>query len=205
MPTEIQRSVLASFCARLQEPRRFLQVVAGPRQVGKTTLVRQALAMLAQQPGKPMAQHSVSADNPGLAGSSWLSTQWETARALAQQAGASILVLDEVQKLPAWTEEVKRLWDEDTRTGRDVRVVVLGSAPLLIAQGLTESMAGRFEMTRLGHWRYQEMQQAFGFTLDQFIYFGGYPGAASLIGDTARWAAYVRDALIETTISKDVC
>jgi predicted AAA+ superfamily ATPase len=204
MPTEIQRSVLASFCARLQEPRRFLQVVAGPRQVGKTTLVRQALAWLAQQPGKPMAQHSVSADNPGLVGSSWLSTQWETARALAQQAGASVLVLDEVQKLPAWTEEVKRLWDEDTRTGRDVRVVVLGSAPLLIAQGLTESMAGRFEMTRLGHWRFSEMQKAFGFTLDQFIYFGGYPGAASLIGDTARWAAYVRDALIETTISKDV-
>ena len=204
MSTEIQRPVLATFCARLQEPRRFLQVVAGPRQVGKTTLVRQALAWLAQQPGKPVAQHSVSADNPGLVGSSWLSTQWETARALALQAGASILVLDEVQKLPAWTEEVKRLWDEDTRTGRDVRVVVLGSAPLLIAQGLTESMAGRFEMTRLGHWRYQEMQQAFGFTLDQFIYFGGYPGAASLIGDTARWAAYVRDALIETTISKDV-
>lgn len=113
-------------------------------------------------------------------------------------------MLDELQKLPAWTEEVKRLWDEDTRTGRDVRVVVLGSAPLLISQGLTESMAGRFEMRRLGHWRYQEMQQSFGFTLDQFIYFGGYPGAASLIGDTARWAAYVRDALIETTISKDV-
>jgi len=167
-------------------------------------MVRQALAALAQHPDKPIAQHSVSADNPGLAGSSWLSAQWETARALARQAGACVLVLDEVQKLPAWTEEVKRLWDEDTRTGRDVRVVVLGSAPLLISQGLTESMAGRFEMTRMGHWRFCEMQQAFGFTLDQFIYFGGYPGAASLIGDVGRWAAYVRDALIETTISKDV-
>jgi predicted AAA+ superfamily ATPase len=113
-------------------------------------------------------------------------------------------VLDEVQKLPQWTEEVKRLWDEDTRHQRDVRVVVLGSAPLLIARGLTESMAGRFEMTRLGHWRYQEMQEAFGFTLEQFIYFGGYPGAAGFIGDEVRWASYVRDALIETTISKDV-
>lgn len=204
MTSEIQRSPLKPFCQRLQEPRRFLQVVAGPRQVGKTTLVRQALAALEQMPGPPLAQHSVSADNPGLVGSSWLSRQWETARALAQQAGACVLVLDEVQKLPAWTEEVKRLWDEDTRTGRDVRVVVLGSAPLLIAQGLTESMAGRFEMTRLGHWRYREMQQAFGFGLDEFIYYGGYPGAASLVGDAQRWAAYVRDALIETTISKDV-
>ena len=115
-----------------------------------------------------------------------------------------MLVLDEVQKLPGWTEEVKRLWDEDTRTGRDVRAVVLGSAPLLIARGLTESMAGRFEMMRLGHWRFAEMQSAFGFTLDQFIFYGGYPGAASLIEQPQRWAAYVRDALIETTISKDV-
>ena len=204
MPLEIRRDTLASFCARLQEPRRFLQVVAGPRQVGKTTLVRQALSALMLRPGKAIAQHSVSADNPGLVGSSWLSSQWETARALADQAGACVLVLDEVQKLPAWTEEVKRLWDEDTRAGRDVRAVVLGSAPLLISRGLTESMAGRFEMTRLGHWRFTEMREAFGFTLDQFIYYGGYPGAASLIGDPRRWAAYVRDALIETTISKDV-
>ena len=204
MSTEIRRDVLLSFCARLREPRRFLQVVAGPRQVGKTTLVRQALSVLDQQTGTPIAQHSVSADNPGLVGSSWLSSQWEVARSLAAQAGACVLVLDEVQKLPGWTEEVKRLWDEDTRTGRDVRAVVLGSAPLLIARGLTESMAGRFEMTRLGHWRFREMREAFGFTLDQFIYYGGYPGAASLIGEPARWAAYVRDALIETTISKDV-
>jgi uncharacterized protein len=205
MPSEIRREALALFTARLQEPRRFLQVVAGPRQIGKTTLVRQALAALAQSPqGKPVAQHSVSADNPGLVGASWLSTQWETARALAAQAGACVLVLDEVQKLPRWTEEVKRLWDEDTREGRDVRAVILGSAPLLIARGLTESMAGRFEMTRMGHWRFAEMREAFGFTLDQFIYYGGYPGAAPLIGDEQRWAAYVRDALIETTISKDV-
>jgi predicted AAA+ superfamily ATPase len=200
----IQRAVLTGFCARLQEPRRFLQVVAGPRQVGKTTLVRHALLALANLPGKAVAQHSVSADNPGLVGASWLKAQWETARALATQAGCCILVLDEVQKLPNWTEEVKQLWDEDTRTGRDVRVVVLGSAPLLIARGLTESMAGRFEMTRLGHWTFSEMHAAFGFSLEQFIYFGGYPGAASLVEEPARWAAYVRDALIETTISKDV-
>lgn len=204
MYSEIRRAVLTSFCDRLREPRRFLQVVAGPRQVGKTTLVRQALSALDRQAGKPIAQHSVSADNPGLVGSSWLSTQWETARALAARAGACILVLDEVQKLPGWTEEVKRLWDEDTRAGHDVRAVVLGSAPLLIARGLTESMAGRFEMTRMGHWRFAEMKEAFGFTLDQFIYYGGYPGAASLVNEPARWSAYVRDALIETTISKDV-
>jgi uncharacterized protein len=200
MPAEIFRLQLQSLTSRLTEPRRFMQVVAGPRQVGKTTLVRQTLAALDAR----IARHSVSADSPGLVGTTWLHTQWETARALAAQAGACVLVLDEVQKLPNWTEEIKRLWDEDTREGRDVRTVILGSAPLLISRGLTESMAGRFEITRMGHWLYSEMREAFGFTLDQFIYYGGYPGAASLIGDEARWAAYVRDALIETTISKDV-
>ncbi len=124
MPLQIQRSALAPLVARLREPRRFLQVVAGPRQVGKTTLVRQALSALsADRGGSALAQHSVSADNPGLQGTRWLATQWETARALAQQAGASVLVLDEVQKLPGWTNEVKRLWDADTAAGRDVRAM----------------------------------------------------------------------------------
>ena len=199
----IEREALAPLVARLQEPRRFLQVVAGPRQVGKTTLVRQALARL-QQDAQPMAQHSASADGPGLQGQVWLGTQWQVARALAAQAGACVLVLDEIQKVSNWTEEVKRLWDEDSAAGRDVRVVILGSAPLLIARGLSESMAGRFEITRLGHWRYAEMRDAFGFSLEQFIFYGGYPGAAPLVHDEARWAAYVSDALIETTISKDV-
>jgi predicted AAA+ superfamily ATPase len=203
MPRQIARNKLDGFVARLCEPRRFLQVVAGPRQVGKTTMVRQALDALGAQ--APMiAQHSVSADSPGLAGGSWLATQWQTARHLATQAGSCVLVLDEVQKLPQWTEEIKRLWDEDTRDGHDVRAVILGSAPLLISRGLTESMAGRFEMTRLGHWTYAEMRDAFDFTLEQYIFYGSYPGAASLISDESRWAAYVRDALIETTISKDV-
>jgi uncharacterized protein len=200
MASEIQREQVHHLSARLKEPRRFMQVVAGPRQVGKTTLVRQALALLDEK----IARHSVSADNPGLVGSTWLNQQWETARALANQAGVCVLVLDEVQKLPNWTEEIKRLWDEDTRQGRDVRTVILGSAPLLIARGLTETMAGRFEMIRLGHWLYSEMRAAFGFTLEQYIYYGSYPGAAALIENESRWASYVRDALIETTISKDV-
>ena len=208
----IERKALFPLVARLKEPRRFLQVVAGPRQVGKTTLVRQALERLERDAqanttsptAAPVAQHSASADGPGLQGQIWLSTQWQVARALAAQAGSCVLVLDEIQKVSQWTEEVKRLWDEDTAAGRDVRVVILGSAPLLIARGLSESMAGRFEITRLGHWRYAEMRDAFGFSLEQFIFYGGYPGAAPLVHDESRWAAYVNDALIETTISKDV-
>lgn len=205
MPVTIQRSPLPSLVQRLAEPRRFVQVVAGPRQVGKTTLVRQALVALAGAPqGHQLAQHSMSADAPGSQPAAWLATQWEVARALAAQAGACVLVIDEVQKVPNWTDTIKRLWDEDTASARDVRVVVLGSAPLLIAKGLTESLAGRFEITRLGHWRFAEMREAFDMTLDEFVFYGAYPGAATLISDPARWAAYVRDALVETTLSKDV-
>jgi uncharacterized protein len=200
----IEREALTPLVARLREPRRFLQVVAGPRQVGKTTLVRQALQILKASASQPLAQHSVSADGTGLLGRSWLSAQWEAARVLAAQAGSCLLVIDEIQKVTNWTGEVKRLWDEDTAALRDVRLVILGSAPLLIAHGLSESMTGRFEVTRLGHWRYAEMRQAFGLSLDEFVFFGGYPGAAPLIHDEQRWASYVSDALIETTISKDV-
>jgi len=150
-----------------------------------------------------MSVRYASADEPTLQGAAWISQQWAAARASASPDGG-VLVLDEVQKVPAWSETVKRLWDEDSRTGAPLKVVVLGSAPLLIARGLTESLAGRFEVLHLPHWSLPEMQEAFGFSLDDYLYFGGYPGAASLIGSPARWRRYVLDSLIETTISRDV-
>jgi uncharacterized protein len=187
--------VLAS---RLIEPRRFLQVVAGPRQVGKSTLVQQVTDDL------DLPVRYASADEPTLRGGDWISQQWDAARLdIAGKPGA-VLVLDEIQKIPAWSETVKRLWDEDTRRKRPLKVVLLGSAPLLIAQGLTESLAGRFETLRLPHWSFSEMREAFGWSLEQFLYFGGYPGAAPLIGDHQRWARYIADSLIETSIARDV-
>lgn len=193
-----QRPQAALLAARLREPRRFIQVVAGPRQVGKSTLVQQVTA--AQ--GLPL-RHA-SADEPTLRGPDWISQQWEAARLEAANRSGAILVLDEIQKIPDWSETVKRLWDEDTRAHRALRVVLLGSAPLLIAQGLTESLAGRFETISLSHWSLSEMQAAFGWSLEQFVFYGGYPGAAPLIADPPRWARYVLDSLIETSISRDV-
>jgi len=99
---------------------------------------------------------------------------------------------------------VKRLWDEDSRLGHDLKVVLLGSAPLLVQRGLSESLTGRFEVLRVSHWSFGEMRSAFGFSLDDYLYFGGYPGAAPLASDPGRWVRYVLDALIETTISRDV-
>jgi predicted AAA+ superfamily ATPase len=183
---------------RLAEPRRFIQVLAGPRQVGKTTLVRQVLEHA------PDPFHYASADEPVINTMVWLAQQWELARLKAAEHGTAILVLDEIQKIPRWATQVKQLWDEDTARGRQVKVVLLGSAPLLLQNGLGESLAGRFELIPLAHWSWPEMREAFGLTLEQYIYYGGYPGAAPLMDDHQRWAAYIRDALIETTISRDI-
>ena len=195
-----RRDGAAVLAARLAEPRRFLQVVAGPRQVGKTTLVHQVLA------GSDRPHVFVSADEPALRDASWLAAQWERARLLARNEGkgGAVLALDEVQKIPGWSEAVKRLWDEDTRHRLPLRVVLLGSAPLLVQHGLSESLAGRFEIVYLPHWSFTEMHTVFGFTLDQYLYFGGYPGAAPLANDAQRWRRYLLDSLIETTIARDV-
>ncbi len=195
-----QRAHTTVLATRLAEPRRFLHVVAGPRQVGKTTLVQQVLAQL----DRPSV--FVSADEPALRDRAWLAAQWDRARLLAQASGkqGAVLTLDEVQKIPDWSEAVKRLWDEDTRHRLPLRVVLLGSAPLLVQRGLSESLAGRFELLHLPHWSLTEMHAAFGFTLEQYLYFGSYPGAAPLVGDHARWRRYLLDALVETTIARDV-
>jgi uncharacterized protein len=193
-----RRPQATALAERLAEPRRFLQVVAGPRQVGKSTLVQQVTGELS------VPVRYVSADEPTLRGMDWLSQQWEAARLEATGKAGAVLVLDEIQKIPAWSETVKRLWDEDTRKKRPLKVVLLGSAPLLIAQGLTESLAGRFETLRLPHWSYAEMRDAFGWKIDQYLSFGGYPGAAPLIRDPPRWSRYIADSLIETSIARDV-
>ena len=196
--TPFQRPQAATLTARLLEPRRFMQVVAGARQVGKSTLVQQATEIL------DMPVRYVSADEPTLRGADWIGQQWEAARLSIAGNNGAVLVLDEIQKIPAWSETVKRLWDEDTRAKRPLKVVLLGSAPLLIAQGLNESLAGRFETLPLTHWSFAEMREAFGWSLEEYVFYGGYPGAAPLIGEPARWSRYILDSLIETSISRDV-
>ena len=186
--------------ARIQEPRRFMQVVAGPRQVGKSTLVAQVLQDMT-------IPHSiVVADAVDPNDSDWIHRVWEAARTTMRLRGEEqhLLVIDEIQKIDNWSEMVKREWDEDTRKQVNLKVVLLGSSRLLLKRGLTESLAGRFELIRLGHWSYQEMHDAFGMDLEEYIYFGGYPGAAHLIGDEKRWRKYIKDSLVAPAIEKDV-
>ncbi|MGH3113150.1 MAG: ATP-binding protein [Gaiellaceae bacterium] len=194
-----RRPAFAVALRRARERRRFIQVVAGPRQVGKTTLARQVI----EEAGLP--SHYATADDPVGRDPTWIAAQWEIGRFRAREAGrGALLVLDEVQKVPGWSEIVKRLWDEDTAQDVPLRVFLLGSSPLLLQPGLTESLAGRFELLRVTHWSYAEMREAFDWDVDRFLYFGGYPGAAALIEDEERWRAYILDSLVETTISRDI-
>jgi uncharacterized protein len=175
-----ERAHADTLAARLAEPRRFLQVVAGARQVGKATLVGQVLGRL------DVPSVFISADEPTVGDTAWLAAQWGRGRLLAADSSSAgaVLVLDEIQKIQRWSDVVKRLCDEDSRARRPLKVVVLGSAPLLMQQGLTESLTGRFEVAHLPHWSFAEMRAAFGFSLDEYLYFGGYPGAAR---DHRRW------------------
>lgn len=197
MQPTYRRPAFRVLADRLREPRRFIQVLAGPRQAGKTTLVRQVLDAL------DLPTQYASADDPTLRDRTWIEQQWEIGRSRATE-GSAVIVLDEVQKVTDWSEVVKRLWDEDTAAGRDLHVALLGSAPLLVHRGLSESLAGRFELTRLPHWSLEEMRDAFGWSLERFLFFGGYPGAADLPGDEDRWRRYILDSLVETTISRDI-
>ena len=196
-----KRPIYQTISRRLREPRRFIQVLAGPRQVGKTVLARQLIEDLS------IASHYASADEPTLRNRTWIEQQWDLARLRMSSAKGkkqALLVLDEVQKVTDWAEVVKRLWDADTGAKRSLKVVLLGSAPLLIQKGLTESLAGRFEIIPATHWSYTEMRDAFEWDLDSYIFYGGYPGSAELVSDENRWRRYIIDSLIETTISRDI-
>lgn len=185
---------------RISEPRKFIQVLAGPRQVGKSTLVQQVLRDVSM----PYTLENADGVNPE--DTDWIRRVWESVRIAMQlqHEVEHLLVIDEVQKIDNWSEAVKREWDKDCREGRDIKVVLLGSSRLLIKKGLTESLAGRFELIRITHWSYTEMRDAFGYTLDQYIYYGGYPGPAMMIGDEKRWKKYIKDSLVAPAIEKDV-
>jgi predicted AAA+ superfamily ATPase len=196
----IQRSVLKDITNRISEERKFIQVLTGPRQVGKTTLIKQLIQQM------DILCHFVTADDLYAADSTWLRREWGNARFQLQQSDRKeiLFIVDEVQKVPNWSETVKKEWDGDSFSDTNIKVILLGSSRLLIQKGLTESLAGRYELTNITHWSFDEMRDAFGWNLEQYIYFGGYPGSASLISDEERWKDYIRESLVETTISKDI-
>lgn len=193
-----RRQLVELLGERLKQSRKFIQILLGPRQVGKTTMVGQleAIAMIPQT--------YASADDSQTRDVHWLETQWQRGRVLAENQGEAVLIIDEIQKVSNWSEGVKSLWDEDSRKKTNLHVLLLGSTPLFAARGITESLAGRFETIYASHWSLAEMKAAFGYSLDEYLYFGGYPGGASLKADPSRWRQYIRESIIEATVARDL-
>ncbi|MEG1643882.1 MAG: ATP-binding protein [Bacteroidales bacterium] len=197
-----KRTQYQTIVDRLAEPRKFMQVVMGPRQIGKTTVVKQALKTLEGE----IPFISFTADNVPATQNSWISDCWATARAQMkiENLNELILVIDEIQKLKRWSEVVKKEWDDDTFNDINLKVILLGSSRVMLQKGLADSLAGRYETIKMSHWSYSEMHDAFGVSLDEYIYYGGYPGAVSLIKDADRWSQYIKDSIIDATINKDI-
>ena len=224
--TVYERTQISTLFSRLNEKPRHLTIVTGPRQTGKTTLVLQVLGQI-DRPSR-----YVSTDEPeratllsdsglrnlppefgdpptiplgGPRDTHWLVRHWELARMVAQNSDRGfVLAIDEIQKIPNWSETVKGLWDADRRYDRPLHIILLGSAPLLMQQGMSESLAGRFQTVRLTHWSFTEMSAAFSFDLQHYVYFGGYPGSVPLIGEQDQWRTYIAEALVEPNIERDI-
>ena len=214
-----QRSHVTTLSRRLSETPSRIVALFGPRQTGKTTIVRQALQQFegdgiylpVDQPDSPAFAFEpdlvgrVTIPLPQVRDVEWLVRNWEMARIRAEHSNAGgVLVLDEIQKVPDWSETVKGLWDADRASECPLHVVILGSAPLLLQSGLSESLAGRYELIRVTHWSFPEMSRGFDFELDEYLYFGGYPGAAILMRDQNRWRDYVLQGLVQPNIERDI-
>ena len=186
--------------SRLEEDRRFIQVVMGARQIGKSTVVKQVLKDI------DIPFQFFSADNVPATNTAWISNCWAAVRSLKENKGwgSAILVIDEIQKIANWSEAVKKEWDADTFNDNNIKVLLLGSSRVLLEKGLSESLAGRYEEIRMTHWTYNEMKECFGLTLDQYIFYGGYPGAATLLNDSDRFEQYIQSSIIDATINKDI-
>ena len=195
-----RRSTYQTIINRIREPRHFIQVLMGPRQIGKTTMMQQVLADIA------IPSRMFSADAVLSNQQSWIGNCWQQVRLemRVQGLGEYLLVFDEIQKIQNWSEFVKKEWDADTRNGINIKVVLLGSSRVMLDKGLADSMAGRFEEIRMGHWTYPEMRDAFGVSLEEYMYFGGYPGAQFLYHDETRWKDYIRSSMVETAIQRDI-
>lgn len=187
-----EREFVGKLAQRFEEKTNLIQVLIGPRQVGKTTGVKQLIKKV------KLNTHYASADDLLTSDRNWLREQWQ--KALIQGEG-TLLIIDEIQKIINWQETIKALWDK--QPGR-LYVLLLGSSAMQIQSGATESLAGRFELTRVFHWTFHELQIAFDYTLERYLNFGGYPGSVEFEKDYDRWYSYMKDSIVEAAIGKDI-
>lgn len=188
---------------RLSEPAPGrIQLLTGPRQVGKTTVLLELAAEL-----RPVAVY-IAADSAEASLPGYLDRVWVQAEELAELHGRAVVLLDEVHALPDWAGRLKAEWDRLRRRRIPVHVVASGSSALRLAGASRESLAGRFERMTLTHWTVSSLAEVFGLdpaeAAEQLVRRGGYPGAMAYRDDPDRWAAYVRDAIVEPAIGRDI-
>ena len=184
--------------------------VVGPRQTGKTTIVRHALRR-GRIPGWHIAVDDPDADEPAPwstgqreRDAEWLVSVWRAARKKVRTSEHGfLLALDEVQHIKDWSRTVKGLWDRDREEGRRLRVVVLGSAPWDMLTGIGESLVGRFMPVHVRQWSLREMA-AFDYSVEDYLYFGGYPYPARWRRNWRKWREYIVKSIVKPTIGKDI-
>jgi len=199
LPT-YRRGLVETLRKRVMEPRRFIQAVVGPRQTGKTTSVRQLMELV----NRPTHFARAAQSNPQS--QDWLRREWEEGRRLADMNranGGALLIIDEIQMVSQWSSVVKPLWDEDTDNDTELHVIVTGSSALLLTKGLRESLTGRFELLFCEQWDLKECQQAFDYSLDDYLFYGGYPGAVQIRDDMERWIFYMENTIIAPSVMRD--
>ena len=222
--TPFQRAAVDGLVRLLTDDSRPPRIVSvtGPRQSGKTTIVKQALRRVRAdrlmgrriavdnplaEPDDPLGTPSeaTAVPDPRLRTVDWLVSVWEWAREMAWEHNRGfVLALDEIQVVPDWSQAVKGLWDRDRDTGCPLQVIVLGSAPWSLLTGRGESLAGRFVPFDVRHWSLPEMVEGFDFSLDEYLFFGGYPGAAPFIRDQRAWREYVVESIIAPVVARDI-
>lgn len=195
-PKSYQRPFIKLLQKRMQESKPLIQVLLGPRQVGKTTGVLQFLTQY------HLPQHYASSDESLQATPLWIQEQWQRAVEIDKNA---ILVIDEIQKIPNWSHAIKGLWDQQKREAKThIKLILLGSSSLSLQNGLTESLAGRFELIQIPHWNFHETNQISKMSLESFLKFGGYPGGYAFVDDELRWSEFIRNSIVEAVIGKDI-
>lgn len=142
-PPYLRRGV-PDLLERMLAPRGLIEVVRGPRQVGKTTAVEQIIQQILKKPVRPTDVLFVRFDQEILResqGGLLPIVRWFESRVRGrpfERGRTSYIFLDEVHKLRRWDEDVKHFGDTFP-----VRLMITGSSSVLVSKGGRESLAGR--------------------------------------------------------------
>lgn len=195
---KFERTHVQALLSRLSLPSPAVQAVVGPRQVGKSTLIRQVLEKL-EAPTVFLSCKSVQYRQTG-----WIHKEWEIARLLAKHHGHCVIAVDDAQRLPGWAPLLCQLHKEDLEQQRDIRIVITGSSELELLQQLKDKFPQSHEVIRAGYWTYPEMRCAFNWGIEQYLFYGGLPRSGDEPSDDETWLNWIRELMFDNLLKEDV-